>query len=69
MNAAYGPGVYDDLATDARLKARAAGVVLIVLGGRKGSGFSVQVDDLRRLQAVAAARGPAADDLDPPRKD
>jgi hypothetical protein len=39
---AIGPGKYDDIATYVREQAWAQGVVLIVLGGRFGSGFSVQ---------------------------
>lgn len=38
-----GPGLYDDLATDVRTKARAAGVMVIVFGGAKGHGFSCQL--------------------------
>lgn len=38
-----GAGKYDDAATAARESTKAAGVLLIVLGGEKGSGFSVQV--------------------------
>ena len=38
----HGPGKYDDLCTQARNTAKAAGVVLIVFGGEKGDGFSVQ---------------------------
>lgn len=37
-----GPGKYDDLATYVRDQARAECVVVVVLGGIKGSGFSVQ---------------------------
>ena len=37
-----GPGKYDELATLVRVVADADGVVLIVLGGCEGSGFSVQ---------------------------
>ena len=37
-----GPGVYDHLATVVRERAHANGVVLIVLEGSKGNGFSVQ---------------------------
>lgn len=37
-----GPGKYDDLCTFVRLKTRADGVILLVLGGENGSGFSVQ---------------------------
>ncbi len=44
-----GPGKYDELATLVREKAKAAAVVVIVVGGSKGSGFSVQA-----LGAVAA---------------
>ena len=39
---ALGPGKYDDLATQAREQAKARAVVLIVVDGSKGSGFSVQ---------------------------
>jgi hypothetical protein len=38
-----GPGIYDDLATSAREAAGAEGVVLIILGGQQGSGFSAQL--------------------------
>ena len=41
---AIGPGKYDAEATLARTRANAAGVVLLVLRGDRGSGFSVQAD-------------------------
>lgn len=37
-----GPGKYDDACTAAREATQADGVVLIVLNGHRGSGFSVQ---------------------------
>lgn len=37
-----GPGKYDEILTEAREKAEAFGAILIVLGGNKGNGFSVQ---------------------------
>ncbi len=37
-----GPGKYDDLCTYVREQANAEAVILIVLGGNKGSGFSCQ---------------------------
>ncbi len=51
---ALGPGKYDDMATHVRENTDAAAVVVIVLNGNKGNGFSVQVVnghalDLRRL--------------------
>lgn len=39
---ALGPGKYDDLCTEAREKAGAAGAALILWGGPGGDGFSVQ---------------------------
>jgi len=40
---AFGPGKYDDLTTEVRDKARADGVLLLVINGVKGSGFSAQL--------------------------
>jgi hypothetical protein len=37
-----GPGKYDAICTHAREAADAEGVVLIILNGKRGSGFSVQ---------------------------
>ena len=39
---AHGPGKYDDMATYVREQTNARGVIVIVVGGNKGSGFSVQ---------------------------
>jgi len=39
-----GPGKYDDLCTEVREKAKALGAIVVVLGGDKGNGFSVQAD-------------------------
>jgi hypothetical protein len=46
---AMGPGKYDDVCARARLDAGlgehdVGGVVLIVLGGKRGNGFSCQAD-------------------------
>lgn len=38
-----GPGKYDNLCTYVRTTAKAEGVVLIVLGGESGNGFSCQM--------------------------
>jgi hypothetical protein len=56
-----GPGKYDHLATIARLGAQARGVVLIVLEGEAGSGFSVQADRPLTHELPALLRGLAAD--------
>jgi len=53
---ALGPGKYDDLASLVRKEVGLAegrcpgGVVLIVLGGDKGHGFSIQADPLTMLR-------------------
>ena len=39
-----GPGKYDDLCTRIREDAKAAGAIVIIVRGEKGSGFSVQSD-------------------------
>lgn len=39
---ALGPGKYDDLCTQVREQLEADGVILVVIRGKKGSGFSVQ---------------------------
>ena len=39
---ADGPGIYDDLCTQVREQTQAVGVVLLIVNGNLGSGFSVQ---------------------------
>lgn len=56
---AVGPGKYDDLATYVRQASKATAVVVAVIDGDKGSGFSVQVEgplapNLARLLRVMA---------------
>jgi hypothetical protein len=41
---ALGPGRYDELATYVREQAQARAVVVIIIGGDKGGGFSVQAE-------------------------
>jgi hypothetical protein len=61
---AIGPGRYDDLCTEVREKAgvtelRGGGVVLIVIGGNRGStgmGFSIQADLRTTLQLPTLLR-------------
>jgi len=38
----HGPGKYDDVATQVRELTHAQGVLVIILNGAQGSGFSVQ---------------------------
>lgn len=39
-----GPGKYDDICTEVREKTKARSVLVIIIGGNKGEGFSVQSD-------------------------
>lgn len=41
---AIGQGKYDDLCTYVRAQTQAAGVIVLVIDGAKGSGFSCQAD-------------------------
>jgi hypothetical protein len=58
-----GAGKYDDACTAARLSTEAAGVVLIVLGGPKGPGFSVQAP-LEFLTALPGVLRNVADQIE-----
>lgn len=40
---AFGPGKYDELATEVRTKAKAEGVLVLIVNGVRGSGFSAQL--------------------------
>jgi len=47
-----GPGKYDDMATLVREATKAACVVVIVVGGNRGDGFSVQTADIRQTFTI-----------------
>jgi hypothetical protein len=54
--ASHGPGKYDALATTVREAARARAVVVIVVDGEHGSGFSVQMREAVALALPAMLR-------------
>jgi len=49
-----GPGKYDALCSEVRVGSKAAAVLLMVIAGDKGSGFSVQTADPELLAALPA---------------
>ncbi len=51
---ADGPGKYDDICTQARVSAQADGAIVIIVGGKKGNGFSAQLsqESLARVPSV-----------------
>ncbi|HEY1448413.1 MAG TPA: hypothetical protein VGF33_07730 [Caulobacteraceae bacterium] len=51
-----GPGKYDHLATAARVAAGARAVIVMVIDGDLGSGFSVQADEPLALTLPAILR-------------
>jgi hypothetical protein len=53
---AVGPGRYDDLCTKVREEAQADAVVVAVINGRVGSGFSVQATGLAVVKLPALLR-------------
>jgi len=60
----HGPGKYDALATHVREQSDAEGVVVIVLGGNKGNGFSVQTTRPLSPAVLAAILRAAAMDIE-----
>ena len=54
-----GPGKYDDLCTYVRTQADAAGVLVIILDGNKGDGFSAQLDPRSTLRVPELLRDTA----------
>lgn len=60
---ALGPGKYDDLATHVRKRAKARAVIVIIMGGDQGSGFSVQTEAGLVLPLPALLRK-LADDIE-----
>jgi len=47
-----GPGRYDDACTAARQATDASSIVLLVIGGNRGSGYSVQAVDPQLLERL-----------------
>jgi len=75
--AEVGPGKYDDECTQARMSTGADAVILLIVGGNRGHGFSVQCvnEDLQNFLPMllrdvalsieeAATQGTAANDND-----
>jgi hypothetical protein len=60
---AFGPGKYDDLASHVRGVAEADGVLLLVINGTRGSGFSAQLSPLDTLRLPEILRD-IADQID-----
>ena len=51
-----GPGKYDDVCTEIREKTKAEGVIVLVIGGERGSGFSCQADIFNTAMLPATLR-------------
>jgi hypothetical protein len=58
-----GPGKYDDICTAAREAANARAAVVIIFGGNKGPGFSVQ-GDVESLVLLPRILRNLADDIE-----
>ena len=58
-----GPGKYDRITTAVRFETEAEAVVLVILGGRLGHGFSVQTQPERRIDLVKTLRA-VADEIE-----
>jgi hypothetical protein len=62
-----GPGKYDDLCTEALEKAHALAAILLIFGGNRGSGFSVQAP-LEVLNELPSILRSVADQIELDRK-
>lgn len=60
----HGPGKYDDACTAARETTGAEAVLLMVIGGNKGSGFSMQMHDREVLETLPTLLRRLADDIE-----
>lgn len=60
----FGPGKYDDLCTEAREKAKASTLILIVKDGIYGNGFSIQISNLNDLFALPLVLRQLADEVE-----
>jgi hypothetical protein len=58
------PGKYDEACTQARIATRAVGVLLVVIEGDKGTGFSVQTHDKEVLHVLPAILRLTADEIE-----
>lgn len=56
---AEGPGKYDEACSEARRSTKAVGVLLVVLEGEHGSGFSAQLPHELRVAIPATLRSVA----------
>lgn len=61
---ALGPGKYDSYCTNVRIETQADGVLLIVINGKLGSGFSVQTSKLEVLANLPGVLRNVADQIE-----
>ena len=61
---AIGPGKYDDLCTIVREEAEASLALVIIVKGKKGSGFSIQGEDLSDLVYLSDLLRNTADQIE-----
>jgi len=64
-----GPGKYNEACTVARLATEAQVAVLIVLGGKHGSGFSLQADSEDAVALLPDVLRQLADEIERSRED
>jgi hypothetical protein len=59
-----GPGRYDDICTQAREAAQADGVILVVIRGKHGMGFSAQVTNSQWFKHLPTILRGVADQME-----
>jgi hypothetical protein len=61
---AIGPGKYDEVCTVAREATNAKATILIIVGGKRGSGFSMQIADTTIMLDLPATLRGIAEELE-----
>lgn len=59
-----GPGLYDDLCVRALLETNASATIVLILGGDKGTGFSINMRDARVAFELPALLRSMADGIE-----
>lgn len=61
---ALGPGKYDEICTKVREETKATAAMVVIGGGDKGNGFSLQASDIEFLLALPRILRQIADEIE-----
>jgi hypothetical protein len=61
---AWGPGKYDDICTEVRVRTAAECAIVIIIGGNRGHGFAVQTFDMKIAEKLPELLRNVADQIE-----